>query len=231
MHIHTCTTHTLAHTCTYTHALRTHAHTHTHYAHTYTHLHTHTYTHLHTCSKMKGCETEERLIYQIIEDSGNKGIWIRDIRNKSNLLQTQIMRTLKSLESKQFIKSVKSVQATKKKVYMLHDLVPDESITGGAWYSDQDFESEFVEVLNHHCLNFLKQKVCLSVCPFVRHGIVVAGLIVPLNVNHATVYGCGWFVFSTQTESFGSLLFALESQCTVIIISVCPPGIQGPGIS
>jgi len=42
---------------------------------------------------------------------------------------------------------------------MLHDLTPDESLTGGAWYSDQDFESEFVEVLSQHCLKFLQQKV------------------------------------------------------------------------
>ena len=47
---------------------------------------------------------------------------------------------------------------------MLYDLMPDESITGGAWYSDQDFESEFVQVLNQQCLKFLEQKVCVSVC-------------------------------------------------------------------
>ena len=86
---------------------------------------------------------------------------MRDIRVKSNLVQTQLMRILRSLESRKLIKSVKSVQASKRKVYMLYELTPHESITGGAWYSDQDFESEFVEVLNQHCLKFLKQKVSL----------------------------------------------------------------------
>ena len=42
---------------------------------------------------------------------------------------------------------------------MLYDLTPHESVTGGAWYSDQDFESEFVQVLNQQCLKFLEQKV------------------------------------------------------------------------
>ena len=60
------------------------------------------------------------------------------------------------------IKSVKSVKASKRKVYMLYDLTPDESVTGGAWYSDQDFESEFVDVLNQHCLKFLQQKAFKS---------------------------------------------------------------------
>jgi DNA-directed RNA polymerase III subunit RPC6 len=32
-------------------------------------------------------------------------------------------------------------------------------VTGGSWYSDQDFESEFVDVLNQQCFKFLQQKV------------------------------------------------------------------------
>ena len=51
------------------------------------------------------------------------------------------------------------LQASKKKVYMLANLEPDRSVTGGAWYSDQDFESEFVEVLNQQCFIFLEQRV------------------------------------------------------------------------
>ena len=50
-------------------------------------------------------------------------------------------------------------QASKKKVYMLYNIEPDQSVTGGAWYSDQDFESEFVEVLNEQCYKYLQQKV------------------------------------------------------------------------
>ncbi|KAL3874059.1 hypothetical protein ACJMK2_037123 [Sinanodonta woodiana] len=107
---------------------------------------------------VKGSDQQEKLVYQIIKDSGNKGIWIRDIRYKSNLLLTQVNKILKNLESKKLIKAVKSVAAAKKKVYMLYNLEPDRSVTGGAWYSDQDFESEFVEVLNQQCFKFLEQK-------------------------------------------------------------------------
>ena len=107
----------------------------------------------------KGCEKEERLVYQIIEDADNKGIWMRDIRFKSNLPRKPLTRILKVLENKKLIKSVKTVRTPTRKIYMLHGLTPDESLTGGAWYSDQDFESEFVEVLSQHCLKFLQQKV------------------------------------------------------------------------
>lgn len=41
---------------------------------------------------------------------------------------------------------------------MLYDLEPDSSVTGGAWYQDQDFESEFVDVLSQQCHRFLLQK-------------------------------------------------------------------------
>lgn len=41
---------------------------------------------------------------------------------------------------------------------MLSSLEPDASVTGGAWYNDQDFESEFVDVLNQQCYRFLQQK-------------------------------------------------------------------------
>ncbi len=116
-------------------------------------------------SKTKGFEKEEKLVYQVIEDSSNKGIWIRDIRFKSNLPHKQISKVLKTLESKKLIKSVKSVSAARKRVYMLHDIVPDESLTGGAWYSnDQEFETEFVDILNHKCHQYLQHRVREYIC-------------------------------------------------------------------
>lgn len=106
----------------------------------------------------KGADNEEKIVYRIIEEAGNKGIWTRDIRFKSNLMHTQLKKILKSLETKKLIKVVKSVAASKKKVYMLYNLEPDESVTGGAWYQDQDFETEFVDVLNQQCYRFLELK-------------------------------------------------------------------------
>ncbi|CAI8049104.1 DNA-directed RNA polymerase III subunit RPC6, partial [Geodia barretti] len=66
-------------------------------------------------SKTKGLEREQRLVYQLIEDSGNKGIWMREIRFRSNIAQSEVTRCLKTLESKKLIKSVRSVQAARRK--------------------------------------------------------------------------------------------------------------------
>lgn len=103
-------------------------------------------------------DNDERIIYNIIEEGGNTGIWIRDIRVKSNLIMTQLNKILKNLENRKLIKAVKSVNASKKKVYMLNHLEPDRSVTGGAWYQDSDFEAEFVDVLNQQCLRFLQTR-------------------------------------------------------------------------
>ncbi|CAF0812065.1 unnamed protein product [Brachionus calyciflorus] len=103
-------------------------------------------------------DVDEKLVFSIIKESGNKGIWIRDISIKTNVKSTALNKTLKSLETKKLIKSVQSVNANKKKVYMLYDLEPDRSITGGAWYSGKEFESEFVEILNEQCYHFLVQR-------------------------------------------------------------------------
>ena len=41
---------------------------------------------------------------------------------------------------------------------MLYNIEPDRSVTGGAWYSDQDFESEFIDILNQQSHRYLEQK-------------------------------------------------------------------------
>ncbi len=45
-------------------------------------------------SGFKG-DAEEKLVYRIVEEAGNKGTWIRDIRLKSNLVQTQLNKVKK----------------------------------------------------------------------------------------------------------------------------------------
>lgn len=101
---------------------------------------------------------EERAVYQVIESAGSKGIWNRDIRHRVIISVSQMSKVLKNLETKKLIKAVKSVNASKKKLYMLYELEPDKSVTGGAWYSETEFESEYVQVLHEQCYNFVKSR-------------------------------------------------------------------------
>lgn len=107
-------------------------------------------------SQSNTSDDQEKVVYSIIKGAGNRGIWIRDIRNKSNIGLNPLNKVIKSMEGRKVIKAVKSVSAAKRKVYMLYELEPDRTITGGAWYSsDQDFEEEFVKILSQQCHRFL----------------------------------------------------------------------------
>ena len=105
---------------------------------------------------------DEKLVFRVVESAGSKGIWNREIRNQTKLALNLMSKALKNLETKRLIKAVKSVTASKKKLYMLYDLEPDKSVTGGAWYSGTEFESEYVQVLHEQCYQFVKRRLVLA---------------------------------------------------------------------
>lgn len=121
--------------------------------------------------KFKGLSSEDLLVYQIIQQSGNTGIWTKELKQKSNLPQTQIGKIFKSLEARKLIKAVKHVAQQNRKVYMLYELEPSREITGGAWYTEHEYDAEFIHVLREQCVKFIlaKGKVTLTdVCDFVK---------------------------------------------------------------
>jgi DNA-directed RNA polymerase III subunit RPC6 len=90
------------------------------------------------------------------------GVWIRDIRERSGLNELQLRRTLKSLEGKKLVKSVKAVGTTKKS-YVLYGIEADDSLTGGTFYSDQQLDSEFVQTLLQLCISMLQVSVVFHI--------------------------------------------------------------------
>ena len=56
-------------------------------------------------------------------------------------------RCLKSLETKNYIKSVRNVKYPQKKIYMLATLQPSEDVTGGAWFTDGVLDADFIRGL------------------------------------------------------------------------------------
>ncbi|KAJ1731107.1 34-kDa subunit of RNA polymerase III (C) [Coemansia biformis] len=94
---------------------------------------------------------EDRLIYKLIENSGNEGIWVRTLKLKSNLPQTIVNRSLKQLEAQDIIKSVKSVKHPTRKLYMLSTVSPSADITGGPWFTDQEMDTDFIDQLAKQC--------------------------------------------------------------------------------
>ncbi|CCJ29148.1 unnamed protein product [Pneumocystis jirovecii] len=111
--------------------------------------------------KISSMDGDEAMVFNYIKDASNEGyivtikaldlsllgIWSRTIKIKTNLHTTVLNRALKSLESKQLIKAVKSVKNPTRKIFMIYDLVPSIELTGGPWFTDQEMDLEFIERL------------------------------------------------------------------------------------
>ena len=113
--------------------------------------------------KFKGLSSDELLVYQIIKGSNNIGIWTRDLKVKSNLQQNQVVKVLKVLESRKLVKAVKSVQNKNRKVYMDFDTEPAREVTGGAWYTENEFDHEFIVELQKACNQYVHMKKSATV--------------------------------------------------------------------
>lgn len=144
----------------------------------------------HSAALSANISVEERAVYQVIESAGSKGIWNRDIRYRVIISVSQMSKVLKNLETKKLIKAVKSVNASKKKLYMLYQLEPDKSVTGGAWYSETEFESEYVQILHEQCYNFIKSRsVSAEGVDFAdsRHASLVSSAEVKDYINNSKI--------------------------------------------
>ena len=122
-------------------------------------------------AKFKGLSTEDMLVYQIIQHAGNTGMWTKELKARSNLPAPQITKIFKTLEARKLIKAVKHVAQQNRKVYMLFELAPSREITGGAWYTEHEYDAEFINVLREQCVKFIysQEKVTLEeVSEFVR---------------------------------------------------------------
>lgn len=109
-------------------------------------------------SKFTGLDTSARMVYQVIERAGSMGIWTKDVRMQTNLPQTGLNKIFKALETRRLIKPVKSVNAKAKKLYMLYNLTPAKALTGGPWYTELEFDHEFISELRTflmHCVRRL----------------------------------------------------------------------------
>ncbi|KAI0037057.1 RNA polymerase Rpc34 subunit-domain-containing protein [Vararia minispora EC-137] len=100
--------------------------------------------------------TEEDMVLTQIQNAGNQGIWTKHLKTKTDLHQTVIDRCLKSLTSKQLIKVVKNVKYPTRKIYMLSSIDPSVELTGGPWYTDSEFDSEFIKNLCAACLRYIR---------------------------------------------------------------------------
>ncbi|KAI9830547.1 MAG: hypothetical protein M1819_005505 [Sarea resinae] len=98
-------------------------------------------------AKFKSFTPDEALLYNYIEAAGREGIWTKTLKARTNLHQTVQQRCLKSLESKNIIKSMKNVKFPTRKYFILASLQPAEETTGGPWFTDGELDVEFIDTM------------------------------------------------------------------------------------
>lgn len=65
---------------------------------------------------------------------------------------------------------------------MLFELEPAREITGGAWYTEQEFDAEFVAILKQQCLQVVQKQVGLRASLFDVPYAEPAGPVVLVNL-------------------------------------------------
>lgn len=103
-------------------------------------------------------DAHEKMIYSHVKAHGNQGIWLKDLIRDTNLHRNVATKTLKSMENKNIIKNVKSVKTPSKKIIMLFHLNPSTEITGGAWFTDNELDTEFVQNLVKVIAHYITQQ-------------------------------------------------------------------------
>jgi len=92
---------------------------------------------------------EEKMIYSHVEDAHQKGIWLKDLKKRTNIAPATVQKTMGKLEGQRLVKSVKNVRAPAQKTYMLFHLVPSDDVTGGSFFDGGDLDESLIEELSN----------------------------------------------------------------------------------
>lgn len=113
--------------------------------------------------KLRRLTANERNLYNHIDQMQNEGIWSKALRARTNVTQQVLTKCLKSLESKDLIKSVSSVKNPSRKMYLLKHLEASEDIAGGPWQSNGDFDMGLIEVATNVMTQYVSQQTLIKV--------------------------------------------------------------------
>lgn len=97
--------------------------------------------------KYRPLNREQSMVYEMIEEAGADGIWSRTLKARLGMHDSVLKQHLKHLESKHYIKDMKSVEHPNKKMYIKAGLRPSEKATGGPWYTDGNLDEAFINDL------------------------------------------------------------------------------------
>ena len=113
-------------------------------------------------SKLQGLSSEETAVLNLIEKTGNAGMWVRNLKLTTKLQLTALNKALKKLEKLKLIKPVKSIAFKNRRMYMAYDVEPAKEVTGGIWYAGQSLDDDFIESIREAVLLIMKVRKLFS---------------------------------------------------------------------
>lgn len=90
---------------------------------------------------------EEKMVYIMIEESHSSGVWVRNIKKRSNLTDQGLTKVTDKLCKLRLAKAVRNIRAPAQKTYMLYHLAPNDDVTGGSFYDGGELDENLVEEL------------------------------------------------------------------------------------
>ena len=99
---------------------------------------------------------EEIKVYQLIMEAKNQGIQSNDIKESLDVKGPQLNKILGKLEKRNLIKSRKSINVKNKKIWFHANAEPSEEITGGIWYTNNEFNKELINALYSATLDYIQ---------------------------------------------------------------------------
>lgn len=115
--------------------------------------------------KFRGLDGADRMVYDVIRAAKEDGISRNDIKYRTNIQNgAELRQILDKLLQRKLVKEIKSVQGSKKSVYILSELDPSPQLTGGPWYNDeQEFDTEFIDAVYNQVHAYMKKRPYVSV--------------------------------------------------------------------
>ncbi|GAA5856871.1 hypothetical protein JCM9279_007025 [Rhodotorula babjevae] len=107
---------------------------------------------------MGSMDADEKLVLDQIKEAADLGIWSRTLTTKTGLPSGTVTKALKALESRKQVKTVKSVKNPTRKIYMLAGIQPSVELTGGPWFTDNELDTELVDMLKRVVHKYLTDK-------------------------------------------------------------------------
>lgn len=108
--------------------------------------------------KYRHLTREQAMVYEMIDEAGADGIWSRTLKARLGMHDSVLKGHLKWLESKVYIKDMKSVEHPNKKMYIKASLRPSEKATGGPWYTDGNLDEAFISELLKVIFDFITRQ-------------------------------------------------------------------------